>query len=84
MTFDDPKRFERAAPHSQTDQANSPQAAKARSTARRTDPLTLTPDQRAEPDEAPAFESKGTPAKGLGGEQIEGDTGPIMKQDGAG
>ena len=84
MTFDDPKRFERAAPHSQTDEANSPQAAKAQSTARRTDPLTLTPDQRAEPDEAPAFESKGTPAKGLGGEQIEGDTGPIMKQDGAG
>lgn len=31
-----------------------------------------------------SFEGKRTPAKGLGGEQIEGDTGPIMKQDGAG
>lgn len=52
------------------------------------EPLALEPEQRVDPKDAPVFESKrkGRPpsAPGLGGEQIEGSTGPILKPSGDG
>ncbi len=51
-------------------------------------PLALTSDDRVHAEAAPVFESKrvseSTPAKGLGGDLIEGDTGPIRKKDAGG
>ncbi len=51
-----------------------------------TDPLKLTPQQRVKPEGPPRFESKrkGAGPSPLGGVQVEGDTGPILKSDGGG
>ncbi|SHE95885.1 ATP-binding cassette, subfamily C [Litoreibacter ascidiaceicola] len=50
--------------------------------ARKPDPLPLTEKQRVFPDKRVVFESRRKLAKGLGGEQIDGDTGPILNQGG--
>ncbi|SMX33940.1 type I secretion system permease/ATPase [Octadecabacter ascidiaceicola] len=51
-------------------------------------PLALTAKDRVAREAVPVFESKriteSAPAKGLGGDLIEGDTGPIRKTDGGG
>lgn len=80
MTLNDTKSFAKAAPASKTHDASP--------TARKAEPLPLTPDLRVNPQDPPAFKSKRNDApmraKGLGGDQIEGDTGPILKSDGGG
>ncbi|TDT75392.1 ATP-binding cassette subfamily C protein [Litoreibacter halocynthiae] len=50
--------------------------------ARKPDPLPLTEKQRVFPDKRVVFESRRKTVKGLGGEQIDGDTGPILNQGG--
>ncbi len=44
----------------------------------------VTPEDRETPEGKPVFKTKQAPARGLGGEQIEGNTGPILKSEGGG
>ncbi len=84
MTVNDTKSFARATPHLRADDAKSPEVARAQPEAPRPEPLHLRHEDRVKPDDQPAVETKQAPARGLGGEQIEGNTGPILKSEGGG
>lgn len=73
--------------------AQAQQEAKSADQARRsddqpTDPLRLTPQQRVQPEGPPRFQSRrnggGSSPSPLGGVQVEGDAGPILRTDGGG
>lgn len=84
MTVNDTKSFAQATPHLRADDAKSPEVARAQPAAPRPEPLHLRHEDRVKPDDQPAVETKQAPARGLGGEQIEGNTGPILKSEGGG
>jgi ATP-binding cassette, subfamily C, type I secretion system permease/ATPase len=81
MTLNDPRGFAASEELSALKDDEKPNG-KAR--AKRADPLPLRPDQRVNPQKEAVFQSKRSMAQGLGGEQIEGSTGPVLKTGGAG
>ena len=84
MTLNDMKSF--AGTLLEPQEADTKDAKQPEPEAAKTPPLPLTSKQRVDPEGNPQFESKRASmpkdAPGLGGDQIEGDTGPIMKPGG--